>query len=134
MRNAVDHGIEMPHDRIRKGKPAQGVVQLNAFYSGANVIIEISDDGGGINLDKVRKKAISRGIINADAEMTEQEIINLIFMPGFSTADAVTDVSGRGVGMDVLRKNIADIHGEVHVRTKEGKGSTFTIKDRKSVV
>lgn len=128
MRNAVDHGIEMPHDRLRKGKPAQGVVQLNAFYSGANVIIEISDDGGGINLDKVRKKAISRGIINADAEMTEQEIINLIFMPGFSTADAVTDVSGRGVGMDVLRKNIADIQGEVHVRTKEGKGSTFTIK------
>ena len=128
MRNAVDHGIEMPQERLKKGKPAQGVVHLKSFYSGANVLIEISDDGAGINLDKVRKSAIKKGIINPETQISEQEIINLIFMPGFSTAEAVTDVSGRGVGMDVLRKNIADIQGEVSVRTKEGQGSTFTIK------
>lgn len=128
MRNAVDHGIEMPHERLKKGKPAQGVVNLKSFYSGANVIIEISDDGAGINLERVRKKAIAKGIINHDTQISEQEIINLIFMPGFSTAEVVTDVSGRGVGMDVLRKNIADIQGEVNVRTKEGQGSAFTIK------
>src|SRR5690606_12951347 len=82
MRNAIDHGIEMPQERIRKGKPAQGVVKLKAFYSGASVIIEISDDGAGINLEKVRKKAVTKGIISADAQPSDQEIINLIFMPG----------------------------------------------------
>src|SRR5690606_34943407 len=112
----------------KKGKPAQGQVTLRSYYSGANVIIEISDDGAGINIEKVRKKAIAKGLLDPNTETSEQEILNMIFLPGFSTAEKVTDVSGRGVGMDVLRKNIADLQGEVSLHTVAGEGTTFTIR------
>lgn len=128
MRNAAGHGIESPEERVKKGKPAQGQVTLRSYYSGANVIIEISDDGAGINIEKVRKKAIAKGLLDPNTETSEQEILNMIFLPGFSTAEKVTDVSGRGVGMDVLRKNIADLQGEVSLHTVAGEGTTFTIR------
>jgi two-component system, chemotaxis family, sensor kinase CheA len=128
LRNSLDHGIELPEERIKKGKPKQGTLLLKAFYSGANVVIEISDDGAGINLDKVKRKAISKGLIAADAVMDDSEITNLIFAPGFSTADTVTGVSGRGVGMDVVRRNIAEIRGEIAIRTKQNQGTTFSIR------
>lgn len=128
IRNGLDHGIELPEDRTRRGKPRQGTIQFKAYYSGASVIIEIKDDGSGINLEKVRKKAIQKELIAADVELSDKEIINLIFLPGFSTSDTITEVSGRGVGMDVVRRNIADIRGEIDINSKLGQGSTFTIK------
>jgi two-component system, chemotaxis family, sensor kinase CheA len=127
LRNSLDHGIEMPEERLRKGKPKQGTLLLKAFYSGANVVIEISDDGAGINLEKVKSKAIAKGLISADAILNDSEITNLIFAPGFSTADSVTGVSGRGVGMDVVRRNITEIRGEIEIKTKENEGTTFSI-------
>jgi two-component system, chemotaxis family, sensor kinase CheA len=128
LRNSLDHGIETPDERERKGKPRKGTLLLKSFYSGSNVIIEISDDGAGINLEKVRNKAIGKGLIAADAVMSESELTNLIFMPGFSTAEQVTGVSGRGVGMDVVRRNITDIRGEIEIRTQQNKGTTFSIR------
>ncbi|MCK7511945.1 MAG: ATP-binding protein [Desulfobacterales bacterium] len=101
---------------------------LRAFYSGANVHIQISDDGGGINPEFIRNKAISKGIISADANLSRKEILDLIFLPGFSAASRVTDVSGRGVGMDVVRRKIADIRGEVEVESEPGEGTIITIK------
>ena len=128
LRNSLDHGIEAPDERLRKGKPKQGVLLLKSYYSGANVIIEITDDGAGINLEKVRSKAISKGLITADAVMDDKELTNLIFMAGFSTAEQVTGVSGRGVGMDVVRRNISDIRGDIEIRTKQNVGTTFSIR------
>lgn len=128
LRNCIDHGIELPAERRKKGKPAQGTILLKSFYSGANVIIQIIDDGAGIDLGKVKKKAISRGLIAEGAELSEKELLDLIFLPGFSTADQLTGVSGRGVGMDVVKRNIADIRGEIELNTKAGEGTTFTIK------
>jgi two-component system, chemotaxis family, sensor kinase CheA len=128
LRNCIDHGIETPEIRIANGKAAKGILSLKAFYSGSSVVIEISDDGAGINLPRIREKAISRGLISNDAQLTDREITDLIFLPGLSTAANVTDVSGRGVGMDVVKRNIADIRGEVEVVTTDGKGTRFTIK------
>ncbi len=128
LRNAIDHGIEAPGEREKKGKTRQGTILFKSCYSGANVIIEIKDDGAGINLEKIRKIAIEKDLIPPDLELSEKEIINLIFLPGFSTADQVTGVSGRGVGMDVVKRNIADIRGEIEVTTRIGHGSTFQIK------
>src|SRR6478609_782235 len=128
LRNAIDHGIESPEERVKKGKRKQGTILFKSYYSGANVIIEIKDDGAGIKFEKIRKIAIEKGLILADAELSENEIINLIFLPGFSTADQITGVSGRGVGMDVVKRNIGDIRGEIEVFTKVGEGSTFQIK------
>jgi two-component system chemotaxis sensor kinase CheA len=128
LRNSLDHGIENKADRASRGKPVQGTVLLRAYYSGSNVVIEIIDDGAGINLEKVKRKAIAKGLIEATAQLDEKEILNLIFLPGFSTADKITGVSGRGVGMDVVKRNVSDIRGEVDVTTAEGKGTTFTIK------
>jgi two-component system chemotaxis sensor kinase CheA len=128
LRNCIDHGIETPQIRNKNGKPSQGTLSLKAFYSGSSVVIEISDDGAGINLERIKSKAISRGLISSDAQLTDRELTDLIFLPGFSTAANVTDVSGRGVGMDVVRRNIAEIRGEVEVTTVEGKGTLFTIK------
>jgi two-component system chemotaxis sensor kinase CheA len=127
LRNCIDHGIETPEIRTRNGKSPKGILSLRAFYSGSSVVIEISDDGAGINLERIRGKAISRGLISKDAQLTDRELTDLIFLPGFSTADNVTDVSGRGVGMDVVRRNIADIRGEVEVTTVEEKGTRFSI-------
>ena len=128
LRNSIDHGIESADVRRQKGKPAQGTILLKAFYSGAHVHIQVKDDGAGINPRRVREKAISRGLIHADAVLGEKEILDLIFVPGFSTAAAVTDVSGRGVGMDVVRRKIADLRGEVEVQSAVDAGTTLTIK------
>ncbi|MGC8824627.1 MAG: chemotaxis protein CheA [Bacteroidales bacterium] len=128
LRNSLDHGIEEPSIRVKHGKPRQGTIRLKAYYSGANVHIQISDDGAGIDTEKIRQKAISKGLISPDAVLSHKELLEFIFMPGFSTASNVTEVSGRGVGMDVVRRKIADIRGEVEVESRLGLGTTTTIK------
>ncbi|MGH9351423.1 MAG: chemotaxis protein CheW [Terriglobia bacterium] len=130
VRNSIDHGIEAPERRVAAGKPAEGCLSLRAFHEGGQVIIQISDDGAGINLDRVKKKAIERGLVTPEqaASMKEREALNLIFLPGFSTAAKVTNVSGRGVGMDVVRTNIEKIGGTVDVQSKAGHGTTLKIK------
>ncbi len=130
VRNAVDHGIETPEARLACGKPAEGRLFLCAFHEGGQVNIEISDDGAGVNLERVKQKALERGLITPDhaARMSEREILNLIFLPGFSTAQKVTNVSGRGVGMDVVKTNIEKIGGVVDIQSQIGKGTTLKIK------
>ncbi len=128
VRNAADHGIETPEDRIAAGKPAEGVVTLRAYQQGGNVYIELIDDGRGLNRKRILAKAVERGLIAADTNLSDAEICNLIFLPGFSTAAAVTDVSGRGVGMDVVRRNVEALQGSVSVKSEEGKGSTITVR------
>lgn len=130
VRNSADHGLESTADRVAAGKSEIGKVVLNAFHQGGHIIIQISDDGGGINTARVKEKAISNGMITeGEAEsLTDQQIVRFIFKAGFSTAAEVTSVSGRGVGMDVVRTNIEKIGGTVDVKTDPGKGSTFTIK------
>jgi two-component system chemotaxis sensor kinase CheA len=128
VRNCIDHGIEPPDVREAAGKPRHGTIKLNAYHEGNQVIIEISDDGGGIDLQRVRDKAIRMGVIDESARLSDREIIELIFTPGFSTADAVTDVSGRGVGMDVVKKNILHLKGVFDVDSVPGEGTTFTMK------
>lgn len=128
LRNSLDHGIETVEERIAKGKPKTGKVKLKAFYSGVFVYIQIIDDGKGIDTEVVRNKAISKSIIKAGDVLSEKEIFDLIFYPGFSTAQKVTDVSGRGVGMDVVKRNITDLKGSVSVESKLNEGTTLTIK------
>ena len=130
IRNAIDHGLESPGERQASGKPAEGVVRIGAYQEGNSIVIEVSDDGKGINVERVKQKAIEKRLISeADADrMSEGELVNLIFLPGFSTAEKITDVSGRGVGMDVVRTNINKINGSVEVRTTPGTGSTFIIR------
>ncbi|HRL78354.1 MAG TPA: chemotaxis protein CheA [Candidatus Accumulibacter phosphatis] len=128
VRNAIDHGIEAPALRAERGKPENGTVQLNAYHDSGSIIIEVIDDGGGLPKDKIRAKAIAKGLIDAAATLSDHEIINLIFEAGFSTADQVTNISGRGVGMDVVRRNIQSLRGSVEVSTVEGEGSTFTVR------
>ncbi|MEA3221971.1 MAG: chemotaxis protein CheA [Thermodesulfobacteriota bacterium] len=128
IRNAVDHGIESSEkDRKEAGKPEYGTVELNAFHKGGNIYIEVKDDGGGLDKDAILIKAKERGLIAFEDTLSDQEIINLILEPGFSTAKKVTDVSGRGVGMDVVKKNIEALRGRIEVSTEPGKGSTFTM-------
>lgn len=128
VRNCVDHGIEGPADRDRHGKPRVGTIKLNAYHEGNQVIIEIQDDGGGVALDKVRERGIKNGLIAESDRLTDREIIDLIFTPGFSTAEQVTDVSGRGVGMDVVKKNILRLKGVFEVDSVFGGGTKFTMK------
>ncbi|MEQ8762611.1 MAG: chemotaxis protein CheW [Planctomycetota bacterium] len=130
VRNSVDHGIEKPEVRVENSKPAEGVLRLNAFHEGGQVNIEIVDDGGGINPAKMREKGLSKGLITPDqaSTMTDRELIHLIFRPGFSTAEAVTKVSGRGVGMDVVRTNIEKIGGSLDISSEVGRGTTLKIK------
>ncbi len=128
LRNCIDHGIESAEVRKKLGKPIQGKILLKAFYSGANVHIQIYDDGSGINPDKIRDKAIQKGIIAKDASLSKKEILDLIFLPGFSTAENITGVSGRGVGMDVVKRKIAEIRGEVEIDSEVNVGTTLTIK------
>lgn len=128
IRNSIDHGIEMPDVRVKNGKPAQGKIILKAFYSGATVHVQIIDDGAGINVEKVKQKAIDKEIITSDRILTEKDAFDLIFLPGFSTAAKVTGVSGRGVGMDVVKKNILKIRGEIDIESKLNVGTTITIK------
>ena len=130
VRNSVDHGIESPEARVAAGKSAEGCLLLRAYHEGGQVNIEISDDGGGVNPEKVRDKALQRGLITAEqaARMSERELASLIFLPGFSTAEKVTNVSGRGVGMDVVKTNIEKIGGTVDVQSKVGDGTTLKVK------
>ncbi|MCC6406795.1 MAG: chemotaxis protein CheA [Planctomycetes bacterium] len=130
VRNSVDHGVEAPEVRAAKGKPREGVLFLRAFHEGGQVNIEIHDDGAGIDADRVKKKAIEKGLITAEqsARMSEREAINLIFLPGFSTAQRVSNVSGRGVGMDVVKTNIEKIGGQVDLQNHAGQGMTIKIK------
>jgi two-component system, chemotaxis family, sensor kinase CheA len=127
IRNSIDHGVEMPDDRIAKGKPAQGRILLSADSSGGRIILEISDDGNGINRDRVLKKAQEKGLVAPDANISNEEIDNLIFHAGFSTAETVTNVSGRGVGMDVVKRNIADLGGTIELFNQPGYGSKFVV-------
>jgi two-component system chemotaxis sensor kinase CheA len=128
VRNALDHGIEMPEARIAAGKSAHGVIELNAYHKGGNVIVEVIDDGGGLKSEKILAKARERGLVAPDEELSEERIYNLIFAPGFSTADVVSDVSGRGVGMDVVKRNINELGGHVQIHSTPGKGSMVRIR------
>ena len=128
IRNAVDHGIEPPEERIACGKKESGTVVLRASHTAGSVVIELEDDGRGLNREKILSKALSKGLITGDREYSDSEVFKLIFEPGFSTAAKVTDVSGRGVGMDVVRKNIEALRGRVEITSVEGKGSTFRVR------
>jgi two-component system chemotaxis sensor kinase CheA len=128
IRNCVDHGIESPEDRIAAGKPAQGTVRLSADHSGANVLLRISDDGRGLDRDALRRRAVANGLLAADAEIADRELYNLIFLPGFSTAREVTSVSGRGVGMDVVKRSVDELRGNIEVSSLPGQGTQFTIR------
>ena len=128
VRNCLDHGIETPAERKRVGKSATGCVEISAYHEGGSIIIQVKDDGRGLNRNAIVAKAVERQIIDADAELTEAQIDQLIFAPGFSTAEQVSDVSGRGVGMDVVKNNIEQLNGHIDVKSVEGEGSSFKIK------
>ncbi len=130
VRNAIDHGIEPPDVRAAKGKPPTGTILLSAFHEGEKVNIRIKDDGGGIDVEKLKKKAIEKGVITPEQAMnlSDKEVVNFIFYPGFSTSENVTDVSGRGVGMDVVKTNIEKLGGTIEIETEKDKGTTFDIK------
>ncbi|MGA0544146.1 chemotaxis protein CheA [Brevundimonas sp. VNH65] len=127
LRNAIDHGLETPDVRLAAGKPQEGTVRLAALHRSGRIVIEISDDGAGINRDRVRGIAVERGLIAADAALTDEEIDNLIFMAGFSTAESISDISGRGVGMDVVKRSIQSLGGRISITSTPGRGSTFTL-------
>ncbi|MEN8166949.1 MAG: chemotaxis protein CheA [Pseudomonadota bacterium] len=128
VRNSLDHGIEMPGERLAAGKPETGTINLNAFHKGGNIVIEIRDDGKGLNREKIEGNAIDKGLIDADHNLSDRQIHELIFQAGFSTADVVSDVSGRGVGMDVVRKNINELGGSIEIESEPGKGSAIIIR------
>jgi two-component system chemotaxis sensor kinase CheA len=128
VRNALDHGLETPERRRAAGKPETGTLELAAFHEGGNIIIEVRDDGAGLNKARILQKARERALVAPDQDLTDEQIDNLIFMPGFSTAEHISDVSGRGVGMDVVRRNINDLGGHVQISSKEGLGSTIRIR------
>lgn len=127
IRNAADHGLEGPDERVAAGKTAEGTIRLAAAQRSGRIVIDLTDDGRGIDLDRVLGKAVERGLVAAGTVLSPEEIINLIFAPGFSTAESVTDISGRGVGMDVVRANITELGGRISVRSEPGQGSTFTL-------
>lgn len=130
LRNSADHGLEDTALRAERGKSETGHIFLNAYQEGNNVIIQVGDDGNGIDTDAVKQKAIERGIITAEQaeSMTQKEIVNLLFLPSFSMAKKITDISGRGVGLDVVKSGIEQLGGDVEVRTKLGEGTTFTVR------
>jgi two-component system chemotaxis sensor kinase CheA len=130
LRNAVDHGIEPPEERVAAGKPEQGVVTLSARREHDTVVIEVSDDGGGLDVDRIREKAVSKGLTSAEAAsaLTDEEVFDYVFHPGFSTNDEITDVSGRGVGMDVVKTTVESLDGSVSVSSELGEGTTFRVR------
>ena len=128
VRNSIDHGIEPADVRLARGKPAQGTLRLNAYHDSGSIVIEVADDGGGLKRDRILAKAVERGLVKPDQALSDQEIYNLIFEPGFSTADAVSNLSGRGVGMDVVRRNIIALRGTVEIESTEGVGTTMRIR------
>ncbi|MCX7635591.1 MAG: chemotaxis protein CheA, partial [Syntrophales bacterium] len=125
VRNAVDHGLETPEERLRAGKPERGLVQLKAYHRGGNIVIEIADDGRGLNKEKILKKALACRLVDEGENLSDQEIYRLIFHPGLSTAEKVTDVSGRGVGMDVVKQAVDKLRGKIEIESTPGKGTTF---------
>ena len=127
IRNAIDHGLESPEKRIAAGKNPEGVVKLQALHRSGRIVIEVADDGGGINRERVKQIAIDKGLVAVDASLTDEEIDNLIFLPGFSTASAISDISGRGVGMDVVKRSIQELGGRISIASRPGLGSTFTM-------
>jgi two-component system chemotaxis sensor kinase CheA len=127
IRNSLDHGIEMPVDRIAAGKPETGTIELRAYHRGGHIVIEIIDDGRGLNKDKIKAKAIEKGLIDKHSTLTDKQVFELIFLPGFSTAEQLTDISGRGVGMDVVRKNIQELGGNIEITSELNKGTTISI-------
>ena len=127
IRNCIDHGIEMPGDRVAAGKPRHGTIHLSAVHSGAHVLITISDDGGGMNTDSIRKKALEKELITPEDSLSEKELFSLVLLPGFSTASQVTDVSGRGVGMDVVKQAIDALRGTIDIESTRGAGTTITL-------
>lgn len=128
VRNAIDHGVERPEDRAKAGKNPTGRVELRAFHQAGNIVIELQDDGKGLDKDKIVKKAVEQGLVEPGQELSEEEAFKLIFHPGLSTAEKVTSISGRGVGMDVVKKNIEALRGRVDISSTKGKGTTFTIR------
>ena len=129
VRNSLDHGIETPEVRREKGKPETGVLELCAYHEGGDIIIQVRDDGAGLNRERILKKAIEKGLVSENEDLSDERVYNLIFMPGFSTADKISDVSGRGVGMDVVRRNVRDLGGNVMINNNaSGAGSTVTIR------
>jgi two-component system chemotaxis sensor kinase CheA len=133
IRNCIDHGIELPEVRKSKGKSETGQIKISACHSGNYIIIKVEDDGCGVNIEKIRAKAIEKGIIKTTDKPSVKELLDLIFLPGFSTAQNLTEVSGRGVGMDIVRKRILDLRGDVFVETEEGSGTSFTLRLQQSV-
>jgi two-component system chemotaxis sensor kinase CheA len=127
IRNSVDHGIESPTSRTTSGKGEEGTIRLSAEHRGGRIVIEVSDDGAGIDSERVLNKAREKGLVSNDAVLTPEEINNLIFLPGFSTASAVSDISGRGVGMDVVRRNIQDLGGRINLKSDRGRGMTIQL-------
>jgi two-component system chemotaxis sensor kinase CheA len=127
VRNSIDHGIEMPDARVAAGKSAAGTVHLDACHRGGNIAVEVSDDGGGLNKERILAKAKQRGLVGQNDILTDDQIHDLIFLPGFSTADKTTDLSGRGVGMDVVRRNVKELGGKIELKSEQGKGSRFII-------
>ncbi len=128
VRNSADHGLEPPEERLDNNKPELGTIRLNAFHEGGNICITVEDDGRGLNRDKILAKAVKQGLIAENEKLSDDQIWPLIFKPGFSTAEKVTDVSGRGVGMDVVKRNIEGLGGTVSIKTALGKGTVFTLK------
>ncbi|MCA9407208.1 MAG: chemotaxis protein CheA, partial [Candidatus Omnitrophica bacterium] len=128
VRNAADHGIESTENRIKKGKPGRGNIRLAAYHKGGNVVIEIRDDGAGLDKERILKKAIERGLAKEGEHLPDSKIFHMIFAPGFSTAEKVTDVSGRGVGMDVVKRNIEQLRGKIDITSEKDKGSVFSIQ------
>ncbi len=128
VRNSVDHGIEPSEDRVKVGKSATGRVELRAFHQAGNIVIEIEDDGKGLDKERILKKAVDNGVVEPGQELPDEEIFKLVFHPGLSTAEKVTSVSGRGVGMDVVKKNIESLRGKIDISSTRGKGTTFTIR------
>ncbi len=128
IRNALDHGLEAPDERLARGKAASGQIQLNAYHDTGAIVIEVSDDGRGLSRERILAKALERGLVGRDARLNDEQVWNLIFLPGFSTAEQVTDLSGRGVGMDVVRRNIEALRGEVKLSSREGEGSSVQIR------
>ena len=128
IRNAIDHGLETPEERQKLGKPREGLLKISAFYEGANVFIQIQDDGKGLDLQTIKSAAIKKGLINAKDQITDQEIMNLIFQPAFSTHKKATKLSGRGVGMDVVLNKLKELRGTIKITTEKGLGTTFTLR------
>lgn len=128
VRNALDHGVERPEDRIKAGKNPTGRVELRAFHQAGNIVIELQDDGKGLDKEKIVKKAVDQGLVEPGQELSDEEAFKLIFHPGLSTAEKITSISGRGVGMDVVKKNIEALRGRVDISSIKGQGTTFTIR------